>query len=79
MSSDKLSFKHWLAIFQKHSHHFAKVRIEFIERVGLGVSSRESGNIAHIEAGLRILFDNRRIFFHNCMYPFSLDLVRLRD
>ena len=65
MSSDKLSFKCRLAIFQKHAHHFAKVLIEFIECVGLGVSSEESGNVAYIETSLRILFDNRRIFFHN--------------
>ena len=72
MSSDKLSFKCRLAIFQKHSHHFAKVLVEFIERVGLGVSSGESGNVAHIETGLRILFDNRCIFFHDCMHPLFL-------
>ena len=78
MSSYKLSFKYWLAIFQKHSHHFTKVRIELIERVGLGVSSGESRNIAHIETGLRILFDNRGVFFHDCMYLFSFYLARLR-
>ena len=77
MSSDKLSFKCRLAIFQKHFHHFAKVLIEFIKRSGLGVSSRESGNVTHIETGLRILFDNRRILFHDCMYPLFFDLVRL--
>ena len=70
MSSNKLSFKYWLAIFQKHSHHFAKVRIELIERSGLGVGSRESGNVAHIEARLGILFDNRRVFFHSRRYPY---------
>ena len=70
MSSNKLSFKNWLAIFQKHSHHFAKVRIELIERSGLGVGSRESGNVAHIETRLRILFDNRRVFFYSRMYPY---------
>ena len=72
LSADKLAFKHWFSIFQEHFHHFAKVRVELVQRVGLRVGSRESGNVAHVETGLRILFDNRRVLFHG-MDTSSLD------
>ena len=78
MSSNKLSFKYWLAIFQKHSHHFAKVHIELIERSGLGVGSRESGNVANVETRLGILFDNRRVFFHSRRYPYRRLILHCR-
>ena len=75
LSADKLSFKHGFSIFQEHFHHFAKIRVQFVQRVGLGVGSRESGNVAHVETGIRILFDNCRVLFHG-MDPFYFDLVR---
>ena len=58
------SCSYWSTIFQEHYDHFAKVRVEIIQRIGLGMGSRESGNVAHVEASLGILFDNRRVFFH---------------
>ena len=64
LSADKLSFKHRFSIFQEHFQHFAKIRVELVQRGGLRVGSRESGNVAHVETGLRILFDNRRVLFH---------------
>ena len=75
MSADKFYFKHRFSIFQEHFHHFAKVRIELVQRDGLGVGSRESGNVTHVETGLRISFDNRRVFSHGTE-TFSLDLAQ---
>ncbi len=75
LSADKLSFKQGLSIFQEHFHHFAKVCVELIQRVGLGVGSRESGDVTHVEASLRVLFDDCRVFFHGTETS-SLDLSR---
>ena len=75
LSADKLSFKQGFSIFQQHFHHFAKVRVELIQRVGLGVGSRESGDVTHVEASLRVLFDDCRVFFHGTETFFS-DLAR---
>ena len=64
MSSNKLGFKLWFAILKKHFDDFLHIVIQFIQSFALRMSANKAGNIANEKAGLRTLFDNRRVCFH---------------
>lgn len=74
MRADKLFLRHRFTIFQEHFHYFAKVRVERIQRFGLGMGSGESGDVGHEESSLGIVFDTGRVFLTWYGYPYSLDL-----
>ena len=45
-----------LTLLEEHLDDLLEVALEFIERLGLGVGTGESGNVADQQASLRILF-----------------------
>jgi len=47
LHSDKLRFKNWIAVFEKHCNDLTKVCVQLIQRGALGVRSGKPGNEPH--------------------------------
>ena len=64
-SADEFRFERGLAVFEEHLGHLLQVRPKFIERVALRMRARSAGNIADVDAGLRVAFDDSIVGPHD--------------
>ena len=54
LRSNKLGIQFRLTVFEKHFDNLSQVRIQFIERGCLGMSTAETRDIAHVEICVRV-------------------------
>jgi len=58
LRADEFGLELRFAVLEQHRNHFAKIRVQLIERRSLAVRSRESRYVAHVEARIRAVLDN---------------------
>lgn len=56
--ADEFAFDGEVAVFEQHLDHFLEIGVEFVEGFALGMGTGDAGDVADIEAGLRIFFDD---------------------
>ncbi len=72
LGANKLCLHLWSAVFKQHLHNFTKILVEFVQRFGLGVGPRKTGNVPNIQT--RIL-----TFFNYCRKDLHRDLLLRRE
>lgn len=53
-----------ISILQEQLENLTKIRVEFVERFRLGVSAREAGHVADVEARVRATLDDCGVGAH---------------
>ena len=64
LDSDKLRLNMRRAVLTQHLDNLLQVDVEFIKGLGLRMSSGKTGNVTHIEAGIRATLNYCGISFH---------------
>ena len=65
LRTDELGFESWVAIFEEHRNDVFEIASELVDHLSLGVSAGPAGDIADVQTGPDISFDDGDVRTHD--------------